>query len=48
MDSKEVIELKIKEYCKKYAKKHHISFEEAKKHIMVKITEEYYRSGKYD
>ena len=46
MNSEEYISEKINDYIKKYSIKHHITEEEAKEHIMVKITEEYYRSGK--
>lgn len=46
MNSQEYIEAKINDYIQKYAIQHHISEEEAREHIMCKIVDEYYRSGK--
>lgn len=46
MTSQEVIENEIQDFIQKYATKNHISEEEAKEHIMCKIIDEYYRSGK--
>lgn len=36
------IENQIREYIRKYANKHHVSFEEAKEHAICKLIEEYY------
>jgi hypothetical protein len=47
-DIKKMIEKEINEYTNKYAAKHKISIEEAQKHIMVKLTNEYYRGHKND
>lgn len=48
MTSEEIIKMNIDNYTQKYATKHHISIEEAKKHIMVKIIDNYYKDGKND
>ena len=46
MKDEEYIEKEINVYINKYAICNHISEEEAKKHIMVKIISEYYKDGK--
>lgn len=47
-DIKKMIEKEINDYTSKYANKHKISIEEAERHIMVKITKEYFRGQKND
>lgn len=47
-DMTKLIETEIDKYIEKYATKHHISIEEAKQHIMVKLAEEYYKGRKND
>lgn len=45
MDTEQRIKELMDEYTKKYAKDHDCTPEEAKHHIMVKITEQYYRDN---
>ena len=45
MNWEEIIQHKINDYTQKYANKHHITVEEAKKHSMVKIAEHYFRKS---
>ena len=42
---KMMIENQINTYTEKYAKKHHITLEEARKTMMVRIAEEYYNKN---
>lgn len=41
----ELIRASINEYAEKYCKKHHVSMEEAKNHMSVKLIEEYYKDN---
>lgn len=43
MSDEKRIEALIDDYASKYAIKHHISKEEAKKHFMCKLAENYYK-----
>lgn len=42
----ELTQNQIKDYIKKYATKHHITEEEAKEHLMVKLIEAFYKGEK--
>lgn len=44
----QLIEKKINEYTEKYATKHHITIEEAREHLMVKIARHYFEGANYD
>ena len=48
MSSEERIKKLIDDYSEKYAAKHHISKEEARKHAMVKITTNYFKEDNKD
>jgi len=43
MSELEKIEALIDDYATKYASKHHISTDEARKHAIVKLTETYFK-----
>lgn len=44
-DLHELIEKQIEDYTLKYANKHHITTQEAREHMMVKLAEQYYRKN---
>lgn len=39
----EILRTQLNEYIRKYCLKHQVTEEEAKKHLMIKIAEQYYR-----